>query len=248
MNAVTSEVHDSIDASDTRPTYPFGLLHVIRPVYHGDFFIGFAIHKWDDFTSCYKPVGKVFAEYKLAHIALANIRGDDLRAPRRLARGILNAVIAWLTFAGVILFLFGLLGGCSTVKAAELPAHNFSLPCSEHPHGYCSYNDKYGVDDWTTDNTVSEVAFQVFNILDALQTNRIQYRSDLVEGSSFTRSVIGAEPSTRDVALYFGTVAISHYLISRMLPAKWRPWWQNGTAVYSGYTVLHNCTDAQLCF
>lgn len=98
-------------------------------------------------------------------------------------------------------------------------------------------------DDWQTDHTVAEVAFQLSNAVDALQTARIRDRDDLREGAPLTRAVLGPKPEARETALYFASVGVSHYLISRILPPKWRPWWQGGTLVYSGATVLNNCTQ-----
>jgi hypothetical protein len=99
--------------------------------------------------------------------------------------------------------------------------------------------------EWTRNDTYREVAFQVINLADAWQTSRIQYNDSLVEGMPFTRAIIGAEPSTRDTALYFGTMGISHYLIARLLPAKWRPYFQGATIAFSGATVINNCRTGQ---
>jgi len=101
-------------------------------------------------------------------------------------------------------------------------------------------------DDWSTDSTVAEVAFQLSNTIDAFQTARIQHRADLAEGENLARFVLGREPSTRDTAVYFATVGVSHYLISRALPAKWRPWFQGASLIYSGTIVVTNCTQHRL--
>ena len=102
-------------------------------------------------------------------------------------------------------------------------------------------------DEWSDEDTVREAAFQVVNLMDAYQTSRIQYRADLTEGMPLTRAVIGPEPSTRDTALYFGTLGISHFLIARLLPARWRPWFQGGTFAFSTATVLNNCLAHESC-
>lgn len=102
-------------------------------------------------------------------------------------------------------------------------------------------------EEWSDEDTVREVAFQVINVFDAYQTSRIQYRADLTEGMPLTRAVIGPEPSTRDTAMYFGTLGISHFLIARLLPARWRPWFQGGTFAFSTATVINNCSAHELC-
>lgn len=98
-------------------------------------------------------------------------------------------------------------------------------------------------DDWSTDNTVAEVSWQLVNVVDAVQTTQIRERADLIEGENLTRHVLGREPKPADAAMYFATMGISHYLISRALPARWRPWFQGATLVYSGSIVLTNCTE-----
>ena len=95
-------------------------------------------------------------------------------------------------------------------------------------------------DEWTRADTWREVTYQVANVMDAYQTSRFQYRAGIEEVNPFTRSIIGPEPSTRDCAMYFATLGISHYLISRALPAKLRPYWQAPTSLAVTYTVYRN--------
>lgn len=102
-------------------------------------------------------------------------------------------------------------------------------------------------DDWTRSDTVRELAFQTVNAADAYQTSRIAGRPDLEEGNAVTRAFIGSRPSGGDVAMYFGTLAISHYLIARALPARWRPYFQVVPTVAQGYTVVQNCAEHGLC-
>jgi hypothetical protein len=96
-------------------------------------------------------------------------------------------------------------------------------------------------DDWSRANTVAEVAFQVSNALDAAQTAQFKDRPDVGESVPLTRALIGESPTTRDTAIYFATMGVSHYLIARMLPAKWRPWFQGGSLIYSSALVYNNC-------
>ena len=96
-------------------------------------------------------------------------------------------------------------------------------------------------DDWTRTDTLLEVAFQVSNAADAYTTSRIQHRADIHEGNAITARFIGEQPSDGDTAVYFATLGISHWLISRSLPKKWRPWYQAPTAAYSAWLVTSNC-------
>lgn len=125
------------------------------------------------------------------------------------------AIVLYLGAVLAALFLMLCLGGCASIAPR---------------------------DDWTTDHTVAEVSYQVFNLLDAAQTARIADRPDLQESMPLTRAVLGPRPDPTDTWLYFTTMGISHYLIARALPARWRPWFQVPTAVNSGAAVLQNCT------
>src|SRR5688572_6254344 len=100
---------------------------------------------------------------------------------------------------------------------------------------------------WTRDDTIREVGFQVVNIADAWQTQSIRKRKDVKETGVIAVEILGKEPKPGETAVYFGTMALSHFLISRALPPKWRRYWQSGTALYSATVVTSNCTDFQLC-
>lgn len=100
---------------------------------------------------------------------------------------------------------------------------------------------------WDSGDTQREIAFQVVNLADALQTSQIRKRADLVEGEPVARAFMGREPSARDTAVYFGSLAVSHFVIARLLPDSWRPWFQGGTLVYSGTIVVRNCAEHDLC-
>lgn len=102
-------------------------------------------------------------------------------------------------------------------------------------------------EDWTSADTRRELAFQGLNVVDALQTARIRDIPGLSEYSPLTAAVIGRQPKPEDVAWYFTTQAVSHYLISRALPARWRRWWQGGTAGFTLGLVVNNCHKKLLC-
>jgi hypothetical protein len=100
---------------------------------------------------------------------------------------------------------------------------------------------------WSQADTNREITWQVLNALDAWQTAQIHKRNDIEEGNAIARTLIGAEPSSSDVAMYFGTMAVSHYLISKVLRPKWRAWYQRGTIGYSAYVIGSNCFDYSNC-
>jgi len=66
------------------------------------------------------------------------------------------------------------------------------------------------------------------------------------EKNPITRSIIGRQPKEADVALLFITYGISHYMISRALPEKWRQFYQVGSIAYSTSLVIENC-QLDLC-
>lgn len=197
----------------------------IRPSYMAGVYVGFHLEVFDRNALEFRAVGINFTQYKHAVLALRAIEtGNEPREgvvtrtfDRRNPRR-----MSWRGICNALLVLAVLLALAGLL-------------------GGCA------VDDFSRADMVREGSFQLVNAADALQTSKIKDRPDLVEGSSFTRAMIGEKPSGRDVAMYFGTLAISHYLISLALPSKWRPWFQYGTAAYSGYTVVTNCTQRELC-
>lgn len=112
--------------------------------------------------------------------------------------------------------------------------------------------------EWTRQDTVLEVSYQVVNAMDAMSTANIaespdwqpvpgtHYRRRLEEGTPLTRAVLGPRPSKSDTYMWFATMGLSHWLIARSLPPKWRPWFQGGTTLISAGAVAGNC-DAGLC-
>ncbi len=96
-------------------------------------------------------------------------------------------------------------------------------------------------DNWTRQDTVLQWTVTGVMALDAIQTAEIQYHDDLVEKGPVARRVLGRNPSTSDTYQYFATLAVSNYLISRALPAKWRPWWQGANIAHHTSVVFSNC-------
>ncbi len=86
-----------------------------------------------------------------------------------------------------------------------------------------------------------EWAFQAVNVADAYTTMQIRHDPAVEEIAWPTRQLIGANPAEDEVALLFLTYGISHYLIARALPPKWRRYYQVGTIGYSAALVINNC-------
>ena len=102
--------------------------------------------------------------------------------------------------------------------------------------GGCAHQD-----DWTRRDTVMQAGVTVVLVADAVTTSRIQYHPYSFEDGPIARKVLGLQPDTSDTYLYFGTLIIGNYLISRALPAKWRPYWQGWEMAVHGYAVINNC-------
>jgi hypothetical protein len=105
----------------------------------------------------------------------------------------------------------------------------------------CAHNDP-----WTTRDTVMQVGVTTILAYDAVTTSRIQGCENCYERGAVAKRFLGSQPSTSDTYMYFGTLAISNYLISRALPAKWRPYWQGANIVIHGEAVINNCR-LELC-
>ena len=97
--------------------------------------------------------------------------------------------------------------------------------------------------DWSRRDTAMELSFQVMNAIDGYQTARIKHHPGLREADSITVRILGDQPDAKTTTLYFATRGISHYLIARALPAKWRPWFQSPTMLQSTWYVIHNCRN-----
>ena len=101
-------------------------------------------------------------------------------------------------------------------------------------------------DEWTTRDTWMQVGVTAAIAADAYTSCKIQYAPNVMEIGPIAHRIIGRQPSTSDVYMYFGTLIITNYFISRALPAKWRPYWQSANIIMHGYAVVNNC-DLGLC-
>jgi hypothetical protein len=94
---------------------------------------------------------------------------------------------------------------------------------------------------WNETDTRREIAWQIVNAADAVTTAQIQHTPGVIEKQPLTRAILGPEPDSGEVALYFSTLAVSHWAISRILPPRWRKHWQRGSFAYSAAMVVNNC-------
>ena len=220
MSAVQNEIIDDTVRAIAAEKFP----PRIRPNYYRDAFVGFRIEVFNVNRMGYERIGFNFETYKLAMLSLRAIEtGNEPRegcVTPATDRHLLNRARPPINKT----FAFGFWLYVLAIVAAILLMSG------------CSANGE-----WTQTDTRREVVYQLANAVDAYQTNKYRDLPTIEEGMPVTRAFIGAEPSGRSVATYFASLALSHYLISAALPAKWRPWFQNGTAVGTAYVVYSNC-------
>ncbi len=95
-------------------------------------------------------------------------------------------------------------------------------------------------DEWTKRDTRMQIAATVAIIADAYTTSKIQDNPQVYEGGR-ARYFIGSQPNDKNIVLYFGSIVVSRWLITRALPAKWRPYYQ-GTIIVDGMNnAIQNC-------
>lgn len=102
--------------------------------------------------------------------------------------------------------------------------------------------------DWSGRDTALEVGYQLVNAIDYRQTRDIQHHPNISEFNNLTLALVGNNPSNSETATVFATYALSHYLIAKSLPRKWRPWFQGGTLALSASYVAGNCDLDLFCF
>ena len=96
-------------------------------------------------------------------------------------------------------------------------------------------------DEWTKRDTIMQVGVTAMIIGDAILTTRIKDHPNVYECGPIAKQFLGRQPKTQDVYLYMGTLIVTNYLISRALPAKWRPYWQAANMVQFSYMIYNNC-------
>ncbi len=101
-------------------------------------------------------------------------------------------------------------------------------------------------DEWTKRDTYMQVGVTATMIADAITTSRIQYYDNVWESGPIAKHVLGLQPNTSDTYQYFASTIIASYLISRALPAKWRPYWQTWEMAIHVHAIDKNCGNG-LC-
>jgi hypothetical protein len=92
-------------------------------------------------------------------------------------------------------------------------------------------------EDWTTADTLREVAWQVVNAADWGTTLEIaRHPNEYKEYNP----LLGHHPSVGKVNTYFIAGAVAHFGVSYLLPKEWRPWWQYASIGISGACAVHN--------
>ncbi len=92
-------------------------------------------------------------------------------------------------------------------------------------------------DDWSENDTKYEMMWQVLNVIDSRQTGRITQTYNVYESNWMTRPLIGPRPSARDAYQIGAAYALSHYLMTKYMPAKLRPYW-HGSMIPAKYLVI----------
>lgn len=100
--------------------------------------------------------------------------------------------------------------------------------------------------EWTRSDTLRQSTYSAMIAADAVTTARIHEAPGVHEAAPITQSILGRQPDPSDTAVYFATVAITHWMISRALPPKWRRRWQIGGTVLHGHATYVNCGN-NLC-
>ena len=76
--------------------------------------------------------------------------------------------------------------------------------------------------DWTQEDTARQLAFTGLQLIDWGQTRDIAQNPNRRE----LNPILGPNPSTTDVDVYFAATTLGHYVVSRALPPEYRKVWQ----------------------
>lgn len=99
----------------------------------------------------------------------------------------------------------------------------------------CAHEDR-----WTRTDTGLYGAYVTTLVADGKTTSRIKDYPCLQESGIVARHILGAQPSNKDTAMYFGTLAISSYFIARALPKTMRKIYLSGNIAIHGYASASN--------
>ena len=76
-------------------------------------------------------------------------------------------------------------------------------------------------DEWRTEDTYRETAFQVLNVIDWGQTRTTALHPELYQEDE-SAWVIGKHPTTGKVDAYMAESAVLHFIVAYYLPESWR--------------------------
>lgn len=103
---------------------------------------------------------------------------------------------------------------------------------------FLSASSVQAADPWSKGDVFREVAFQALNAIDFIGTDRMlqDHRGQVIELNPF----LGAAPS-RDTLLYTGIgIGLSHAIVTHLIPAKYRPYWQYSFIIIKAGAVANN--------
>lgn len=100
-------------------------------------------------------------------------------------------------------------------------------------------------DEWTRRDTAMQLGVTGLVAYDAHLTANLR-NSGFEEVGPVARLVIGRSPDPADAYVYMASFALFYYLVSRSLPAKWRPYWQGFKMLDHAYGINQHCLDG-LC-
>lgn len=92
-------------------------------------------------------------------------------------------------------------------------------------------------DDWRTEDTQCEIAYQVVAAMDWAQTRNIARNPGRWEEQN---PVLGKHPSVGEVDAYFAVMGVLHYAVSEALPVEYRSAWQYVSIILESRSVVNN--------
>ncbi len=101
-------------------------------------------------------------------------------------------------------------------------------------------------DEWTTRDTAMQAGVTILVACDAHLTAHLKDSGGFTEDGNLPKLVLGRTPKSSDTYMYFASLAVFDYLLSRALAAKWRPYWQEFNRVDHGYGITRHCVEG-LC-
>ncbi len=92
-------------------------------------------------------------------------------------------------------------------------------------------------DEWRAEDIKLEVLYLGLKTIDWMQT---RYASTRPEQYHEVNPLMSKHPSDAEVNQYFLATAIGHVVVTHLLPAKYRKWWQYGFITISSGCIANN--------